>query len=126
VKVLVATKETQGDFPGDFIWSTEGELVYPHFICDRDRKYGRDHGCGCGRAMGGLESHKSTTSFKVVEVDYAEDELLRRATESMVDAGWGEDFAPDVVRGILCAAEDFEVGTILGRDLDEVFVRSIP
>lgn len=123
MKVLVSTKETQGDYPGDFTWSTEGELVYPSFICDRDRRVGRDHGCGCGRAMGGLESHKSTTSFKVVEVAYAEDELLRRAIESMVDAGYGADFGSSVVEGILDVAGAFEAGTILGRDLDEVFVR---
>ena len=122
MKVIVATKETQGQKGNDFFWGKEGELAYPSWVCDRDRR-DPDGGCGCGRGAGGLESHKSGTSFKVVEVDYDTDELLRRATVSMIEAGWGEDMGPAVVEMILDIAEGHPEGTILGRRIDEFFVR---
>jgi hypothetical protein len=74
MKVLVATRRTQGERPGDFSWTIDGELVhFPVVVCARDRratKTGRRlGGCGCGRAFSGMNSHRSGTTAEVAELD---------------------------------------------------------
>ena len=68
MKILVATKETQGFRDSDFSWAREGELVRFDSECDRDKNR-IDGGCGCRRSMVGLETGRATTTFKVVEMD---------------------------------------------------------
>lgn len=75
MKILVTTRETQGQRESDFFWTKEGELAVLGFVCDTDRvKPGGpigdpDGGCGCGRAFIGKTSRKGTTTVKVVERD---------------------------------------------------------
>ena len=57
MKMLVATKETQGKRRNDFCWATEGELVRFAFQCDGEAVDGR---CGCRRSFCGLDSHKAS------------------------------------------------------------------
>ena len=51
MKVLVGTKETQGQRSNDFSWAEDGELVMFGSECDREDVDGT---CGCRRAMSGL------------------------------------------------------------------------
>lgn len=130
MKVLVATLEDQGEREGDFAWVPEGELVYPHFVCDRDRRAAAEgrlqDGCGCGRAMAGLVSHKSITTVKVVEVNYDRRELYKQVCRGLTSAGWGGDLAAGVIETIEDLVEGWPPGTVLGRAVDEVFVRKLP
>lgn len=65
MKVLTATKKTQGWRDNDFCWAVEGELVvFPPIECSCGSV---DDGCGCHRAMAGLASHRATTTIEVRE-----------------------------------------------------------
>ena len=85
MKVLVATEEGQGKRKNDFFWATGGELVHFPFECDGETVDGR---CGCRRSMGGMESHKGTTTFKIVEKDISEADFLEKLIQSYKSAGW--------------------------------------
>lgn len=66
IKVLVATKKTQGSRSSDFCKVKEGELVTYTFECDRD-KNNIDGTCGCHRSMSSVLTGKGTTTVKVAE-----------------------------------------------------------
>ena len=66
MKILVATKEGQGQRKNDFCWAEEGEVVKFPSECDRETVDGR---CGCRRSMSGANSLKGTKTMKVVEFD---------------------------------------------------------
>jgi hypothetical protein len=131
VKVLVATKKTQGQRDNDFFWTEEGEIVYPGFVCGTDERYGPDGGCGCGRAVAGINSHRSTTTFEVVEMAISEDEYHARLADSFIAGGWGKD--REGVAGLVKSAitevdeilEEFEVGAILERRLHDFVERTV-
>jgi hypothetical protein len=67
MKVLVATRATQGTRGNDYHWAIEGELVRVGEVCRKDRN-DPDGGCGCGRGFAGLNSHRATTTARVAEV----------------------------------------------------------
>ena len=61
MKVLVATRETNGRMSGDYCWTVDDELVrLPLGECD-------DLDCGCERGFAGVTSHRATTTAMVVE-----------------------------------------------------------
>lgn len=63
MKVLVATRRTQGLRRNDYCFTVEGELVLPAALiecCDPGR-------CGCGRGFPGLASSRATTTAMIVE-----------------------------------------------------------
>lgn len=60
--VLVSTSRTQGQRKNDFCWVPEGEMVTFGSECDGEAVDGH---CGCRRAMTGMDSMKSTTTFLV-------------------------------------------------------------
>lgn len=65
MKVLVATKQTQGLRASDFCCALEGEMVmFPPLECDCGSI---DASCGCRRSMAGLVSHRATTTVVVAE-----------------------------------------------------------
>jgi len=85
MKVLVATKETQGQRKNDFCWVPEGEIVKFGFDCDGDAV---DGSCGCRRSLVGIQCSKATTTMKVAEVDFTKGELKAKLRESLVREGW--------------------------------------
>jgi len=91
MKVLVATKETQGRRKNDFSWTDEGEFVGFSFECDGERVDGR---CGCRRAFSGLHSHKATTTARVVEKEMTVEQYLGIYHKSLISAGWIEEGNP--------------------------------
>lgn len=128
MKVLVATNEGQGEIPGDFNWTVEGELVTLGSIECREPDR-----CGCGRGFAGLASGRATTTALVVEHEHLGEDDLRDAVHDSLDrGGWIElledegeviDLVDDYVQGIRKACAAFPVGTIVGRSRSLVFDR---
>ncbi len=97
MKVLVATRQTQGSQLGDYSWTVEGELVTPVTVecCSA-------HLCGCGRGFSGLGSDRATTTAMVADLPDLQPELLRTAIEDSLDrAGWLEHLEDDEVSEIV-------------------------
>lgn len=122
MKVLVATKETQGTRKNDFSFTNEGELVKLGFECDGEET---DGNCGCRRSMVGFNTLKATTTFKVIEKEITRDEFLKLFEESEKRAGWGftkEDieWGDDLLR----IAQQFTPNCILEKRGDKIQVRT--
>lgn len=64
MKILVSTKETQGQRKNDFCHVPEGEIVTFATECDGESVDGH---CGCRRSMIGVECMHATTTIKVVD-----------------------------------------------------------
>lgn len=128
MRVLVATRLTQGTRKNDFFWALEGELVGFAFECDREEV---DGACGCKRALGGFESHKATTTVRVIErPDLTIAKLAEAKAASLIAGGWGE--IPDVDKLALAEAHEiariakfYPVGAVLERRGDEFVLREV-
>ena len=80
--VLVATKELQGERPGDYDWTVEGELVTPVAAeCASSER------CGCTRGFPGLASDRATTTAMVVDRPGVTPLDLRDAVYDYLDRG---------------------------------------
>ncbi len=91
MRLLTATRQAQGELPGDFCFTVEGELVLANdFVCARDRD-DPDGGCGCGRAFVGLGSRRATTTALVRDLDITPAELRAAVEEFEVVRGLGPD-----------------------------------
>lgn len=117
MKLLRATRETQGRRKSDFHWTDEGELLRPGMVCDRDVREGPDGGCGCGRSLSGVKTAKSTTTFVVSEELITREEALAIFVGSIDDAGYGRDNSlGELALGVvLKIAAPWNTGTVLER-----------
>lgn len=124
LRVLVATKETQGRRKSDFCYANEGELVCFPFECDHEKVDGR---CGCRRSMSGLDTRMATTTFKVVESELSRYEFERLFADSERKAGFEvtEGDAGRLSAQLLNLAERFPVGTVLEKRGDKVQKRRV-
>jgi hypothetical protein len=128
LKVITATKQTQGQRSNDYTWCVDGEIVIPPVVvCRRDRD-NPDGGCGCGRAWAGANSHRSTTTAVVRDVPISIPEYVEAIRSSLEHGGWW----PEVVdingvvamaTELLILAQSYPVGTVLERRLDTVASR---
>ncbi len=117
MRLLTATREAQGELPGDFSFTVEGELVLPNdVICARDRG-NPDGGCGCGRSFVGLGSRKPTTTALVRDLDVSPAELRTAVEDFQVARGLG----PDVI-----GTAEFEEVVEAELGLLERISRSVP
>jgi hypothetical protein len=129
MKVLIATRRTQGAVPGDYCWALEGELVTavapPCASPDR---------CGCERGFPGLGSSKATTTALVVDRDELQPHQLRLAVQDSLERqGWLRNLPPaqadelvdEHVRVIVMVCAHFEVGAVVGRRASSVFIRAL-
>lgn len=82
MNILLATSETQGQKRGDFCWTDENEIVTLPFMCDNSCT------CGCARALGGVKSKKSTTTFKVVDSPMHPRDFHIAILEDLITGGW--------------------------------------
>lgn len=120
MKILVATRKTQGKRSSDFCFVPEGEPVWLGFTCDKDR-HDPDGECGCARSVTGVRDLRGTTTFMVVEyngdvVSYTR--LITRAiSESLERPLTNEDdsMIAQEVGVIYWIASRFPVGTVLER-----------
>jgi hypothetical protein len=89
MKVLTATTRTQGDRSSDFSYTVAGELVYLGMVCTRDEQDpDSDDACGCARAFAGCNSHKSTTTAEVTDLDMSWSDVSIAVAASLHQGGW--------------------------------------
>ncbi|MBK5334077.1 MAG: hypothetical protein JJD93_19025 [Ilumatobacteraceae bacterium] len=122
LKLFVSTTTTQGSVAGDFCYVPAGELVGRYsMVCDCERADGS--GCGCGRAFGGFETHRGTTTAIVVERDMTELDWRVELYKTLSDTGWADampaddlaEFVDALVAHDLNAAAELPAGLIVGR-----------
>jgi hypothetical protein len=132
VRLLTATHETQGTWPGDFCHAIEGELVVLGWSCGCDR--GGVDDCGCGRAFTGTNSLRATTSAMVRDLDLTVEDVHLAVEAHLLAAGLTPDvlgaevFADHLeesVHDVLRFAGFWPVGTVVGRRLDHVHRRRL-
>lgn len=87
MKLLDATSISQGQFPSDFSYATEGELVRLGEVRATDLR-DPNGDCGCGRAFAGLVSRRATTTAVVTDLDLADAELAAQVATGLTDAGY--------------------------------------
>lgn len=120
MKVLVATSETRGQRKNDFGHATDGEIVMFGSECDGEPVDGR---CGCRRAMIGVDSHKATTTMKVVDMPtLTQDGLTERVHAALKAGGWGRDdeaglrkWAQEDAKELARVAAFFTVGFVVEK-----------
>ena len=123
MKVLVATAFTQGINDDDYHYCVEGELVWIQEPCDRDNKDPAGS-CGCGRGFAGAASHRATTTAMVVESEMIRDDVVVAFETSLPDGGWPIEWAAAVADDNLEIAAQLPVGSIIGRKLEQFFLRA--
>jgi hypothetical protein len=150
MRVLVATKETQGSDRDDYAFTVEGELV----MAEVSECASPEH-CGCGRGFPGLASRKATTTAMIADLAHVTEADLRQAITDWLDgSGWtdlfrsasnvddddDDEFIGDFddidsmidsmvdehIEVITEICEAFPVGTIVERSGTRVRARSIP
>ena len=114
----------------------EGELVLLGLVCaDDERNPEGDGACGCGRAFSGMSSMRATTTALVRDLDVSRDDVKTAVKGHYVSSGLGADmiggaaFADLVVETVVSmetAAEDLQVGPVVGRRLDRLTWLSQP
>jgi hypothetical protein len=129
VKVLVATKERQGERHDDYSWAVEGELVYVPIdscesaVCESSACDSPE--CGCSLGFAGMGSGQATTTALVVErLDLGLSDLSTALSDSLERQGllsgrWtdeDEDVFRRLFQRLLVSASHFPVGSILERD----------
>jgi hypothetical protein len=127
MKILTATAFGQGIRDNDFTWTIEGELVSVGLVCARDQK-DPDGGCGCGRAFGGLSSHRATTTALVRDLPLSRDDVIAALRGYYESAGWGlftPDEVGDEVDGLIDVVAEWRTGTIIERRLDYLTPRGL-
>jgi hypothetical protein len=117
MKVLVATGQTQGRRASDFNYAREGEIVGmdDEHTPDEEKP---DGGCGCQRSLVGVESGKSTTTFRVIDAGYTREEyadLIRDARADYAELGIGDDNFRAEADLLLEIAARFDVGAVVER-----------
>lgn len=108
--VLEATEQLQGVRDDDYHWAHVGELVHlPPIDCSSPE-------CGCTRGFAGFESHRSTTTAKVVErPDFTIAQLCVELAGSLCSGGWIPAFDPADVLVVALADEIVELSRTFGR-----------
>jgi len=121
MKLLVATKKTQGHRENDFCFAEEGELLMFGFECDGEKV---DGSCGCRRAMSGFKTHQGTTTMRVKDVDLTKQQFRAMWVCSNSEAGWfdGNEMTPEQdkwadmeVKELLKIAKRFEPHMVIEK-----------
>ncbi|WP_448626284.1 DUF7715 family protein [Geodermatophilus sp. URMC 64] len=131
MKLLTATRESQGEREGDFCYATEGELVLLGLVCATDQA-DPDGGCGCGRAFSGMSSLKATTTALVRDLGLSVDDVRLAVESHYTSAGLSADvIGTEQFAELVSATVDEMVvgggwwpeGTVGGRRLDHLVRR---
>ena len=123
MKVFAATAEGQGERSSDFCRTIEGELVMVPFECDADQFVAADEGCGCRRAMAGIASARSTTTFRVIDLEVTMQEfheLVAAALEETWDGRLDHFDAVVLAEEVAEKAAAFDIGAVLERRGDDI------
>jgi len=127
MKVLVATKEGQGERKNDFFWTDEGEVVHFGFECTSETV---DGGCGCARSMVGLNSKKATTTMKVTKVGSTKKDLITRLKvhymlDFKMEADRAERIATEELEDLREIVKGIPIGTVLEKRGEAFFRRLV-
>jgi hypothetical protein len=122
MKILVATALTQGVDDDDYHYCVDGELVWIQESCDRDKNDPAGP-CGCGRGFAGAASHRATTTAMVVESEMTRNDVVLAFRTSLSDGGWPIEWAAEVADDNIEIAAQLPVGSIIGRKLEQFFLR---
>lgn len=136
MRVLVATKQTNGAVDGDYHYCVEGEIVYMQEPCGRDTRDPDSPGCGCGRAFSGTNSHVATSTALVIDSDLSEAEVREALRSSLEAGGWLDPaFTPPPLADLMVeealsdmtdVASHFPVGSVVRRRLSQYFLGAWP
>ncbi|RKS72405.1 hypothetical protein CLV35_2649 [Motilibacter peucedani] len=134
MRLAVATTRGQGERPGDFSHTVDGELVMLGLVCATDTRNPDSGGCGCGRAFSGFASHRATTTAEIRELDISDEDLVIAVRAALEAHGWLRWLPDDECEQMVCAVvgqllevgRAFPVGTLVGRRLDDLVVRGLP
>ncbi len=124
MKLLVATAQTQGARNNDFHFCVEGELVWIAEACGADQR-DPDGGCGCGRSFAGMNSHRATTTARVVELEIDFPHYAEALRASLKAQGYRTGAAIPLAGELADIAADFPTGAVLERRLDELRWRTV-
>jgi hypothetical protein len=123
MKVLTATARTQGQRENDFNYCVEGELVWIGLVCATDEA-NPDGGCGCGRAFGGLSSHRATTTAMIRDLAaMSRGDYVDALRASLATQGWNPAAADILAEELLVLIDAWPAGAVVERRLDVVTVR---
>jgi hypothetical protein len=131
VKVLVATKITQGRRKNDFAHATDDELVTFSEPCDGEPVDGT---CGCQRSFSGLESLRATTTAIVVDrPDLTAESLASVVATSLTKSGYADILSADDLQKrarqdaaeLLRIAAAFPLAAIVEKRGDKVQLRPL-
>jgi hypothetical protein len=122
MKILVATKEKQGNRSNDFSWAKEGEMVKFGFECDGETI---DGNCGCRRSLVGFDTAKATTTFKVVNKNLTKEKYKRLLLKSEKKAGFlhTKEAINGAVDELLRIANNFTIGDVLEKRGNQILLR---
>lgn len=127
MKVLVATRETQGERDDDFYFTVDGELVTPVVIACA-------HGdeCSCRRGFPGLASGRATTTARVAELpEFTLVQLWQALSDSLERQGWlrlfpdpdeRDEFVAQHVRTIRLVCDTLPEGSVVRRQDECIMV----
>ncbi len=89
MQVMIATKLTQGKRKNDFCHANLGELVRFGMCCDGATA---DDNCGCARSFVGFESHKATTTARIIELPITKEQFVTELRTAYDSGGWASLF----------------------------------
>jgi hypothetical protein len=119
MKVLVATKQTQGFRSNDFCFAGEGDLLRFGVVCRKDAD-NPDGPCGCGRALSSMANRKGTTTMLVVDQPFDKEQFTQKYVGSLVAAKFyasdsieARAEVADEIDALLAVADSYPVGTVL-------------
>ncbi len=130
MKVLVATRATQGQRANDACLAEEGELVTFGPECS-NVEHGIDSLCPCQRVLLGLFSLNLTTTMQVAERDVTEAGLYRLLAEFYTRCGTSAQVRPKEldalirqdIAALIYTAEQFQAGDVIERQGDDFLIR---
>jgi hypothetical protein len=97
----------------------EGELVWIGLVCAADRR-DPDGGCGCGRSFAGMNSHQATTTARIADIGLDFAHYAEALRSSLKAQGWPTREAIAMAGELADLADEFPVGAVLERRLDDV------
>lgn len=112
MKIIVATKETQGQRKDDFCYADEGEIV---IVSDCDNLH---DGCGCEVSMVGVRSGAGTTTMMVLESDITREQYIEQllaATGDYAGVNLSDAIFAAEADELLKLAAEFPAGAVVER-----------
>jgi hypothetical protein len=122
MRVLTATSRTQGERSSDFDDCSDGELVTVGVVCAGEGA-DPDGGCGCARAFTGLNSHRTTTTAMVREVELSMADYVEALRSSLSQQGWPTADVSELAEWLPQLVSEWPEGTVVERRFDDLVAR---